>query len=151
MDIGEAFFSSKRTRAFSGEPLDSPQETVLPHSLAEFRGHCQSHESRLCAPPAGAGFGPPPVSGFLLGLQNLPTLVHAGLQIEVVRTAQFAGILVLGIGRLLQGIRRAAHATTRRRCFSSGNGHNGPLGVLSEASSETGRPSASRTGCDADK
>src|SRR6266404_9235336 len=38
MDIGEAFFSSKRTKAFSGEPLDSPQETVLPHSLAEFMG-----------------------------------------------------------------------------------------------------------------
>src|SRR4249920_1469967 len=92
-----------------------------------------------------------PWSGFLLGLQNLPALVHAGLQIKVVRTAQFAGILVLGIGRLLQRVRRAAHATPRGRCFSSGNGHNGPLGVLLEASSETGRPRASRTGCDADK
>jgi len=37
MDIGEAFFSSKRTKAFAGEPLGSLQETVLPHSLAEFR------------------------------------------------------------------------------------------------------------------
>src|SRR3977135_1525931 len=64
-----------------------------------------------------------PWAGFLLGLQNLPALVHAGFQIEVVRTAQFAGILVLGIGRLLQGIRRAAHATPRGRWFSSGNGH----------------------------
>jgi len=27
-------------------------------------------------------------SGFLLGLQNLPALVHAGFQIEVMRTAQ---------------------------------------------------------------
>src|SRR6476646_9034771 len=89
-------------------------------------------------------------SGFLL-LQHLPTLVHAGLEVEVVRTAQFAGILVLGIGRLLQCVRRAAHATPRGRCFSSGNGHNGPLGVLSEASSEPGRPSAARAGCDADK
>src|ERR1044071_7386266 len=68
-------------------------------------------------------------SGFLL-FQHLPALVHAGLEVEVVRTAQFAGILVLGIGRLLQRVRRAAHATPRGRCFSSGNGHNGPLGVL---------------------
>src|SRR6266404_2804982 len=92
-----------------------------------------------------------PWSGFLLGLENLPALIHAGLQIEVMRTAQFAGILVLGIGRLLQCVRRAAHATPRGRCFSPGNGHNGPLGVLSEASSGAGRPSAARTGCDADK
>src|SRR5206468_8169567 len=89
-------------------------------------------------------------SGFLL-FQHLPALIHAGLQVEVVRTAQLAGILVLGIGRLLQRVRRAAHTTPRRRCFSSGNGHNGPQGVLSEALSEAGRPSAARTGCDADK
>src|SRR6202042_3676555 len=66
-------------------------------------------------------------SGVLLGLENLPALVHAGLQIEVMRTAQFAGILVLGIGRLLQGIRRAAHATPGRRRFPSGNSHIGVL------------------------
>src|SRR5436305_9376935 len=71
-------------------------------------------------------------SGFLLGLQNLAALVHAGLEVEMMRTAQFAGILVLGIGRLLQRVRRAAHATPRGRCFSSGNGHFGsPLGMLS--------------------
>src|SRR6185437_9301843 len=62
-------------------------------------------------------------SGVLLGLEDLAALVHAGLEIEVVRTAQFAGILVLVIRRLLQGIGRTAHATPRRRCFSSGNGH----------------------------
>src|SRR5712671_2437790 len=66
-------------------------------------------------------------SGFLLGLQNLTALVHAGLQVEVMGTAQFAGILVLDIGWLLQCICRAAHATPRRRCFSSGNGHVGVL------------------------
>src|SRR5450756_2709587 len=113
MDIGEAFFSSKRTGTFSGEPLfrDSPPEIVLPHSSAEFRNQ-----------------GPTPLrSGFLLELQDLAALVHAGLQIEVMRTAQFAGILVLGIGRLLQRIRRAAHATPRGRCFSTGNGHVGVL------------------------
>src|SRR6202012_3886306 len=61
-------------------------------------------------------------SGFFL-LQNLPALVHAGLQIEVMRTTQLAGVLVLDIGRLLQRIRRTAHASPRRRCFSSRNGH----------------------------
>src|SRR6266436_6238398 len=66
-------------------------------------------------------------SGILLGLQNLAALVHAGLQIEVVGTAQFTGILVLYIGWLLQCICRAAHATPRGRCFSSGNGHVGVL------------------------
>src|SRR3954466_9888558 len=71
-------------------------------------------------------------SGLFLGLQDLAALVHAGLEVEVVRTAQFARILVLSVGRLLQGVRRAAHATPRGRCFSSGNGHNGPLGMLSE-------------------
>jgi hypothetical protein len=66
-------------------------------------------------------------SSRLFFLQDLAALVHAGLQIEVVRTAQFAGILVLGIGRLLQGIGRTAHATPRGRCFSTGNGHIGIL------------------------
>src|SRR4051812_42179955 len=95
----------------------------LAHSLAKFG------QTRVEAVPYSRTR-----SGFLL-FQPLPALVHAGLEVEVVRTAQFAGILVLGIGRLLQCVRRAAHATPRGRCFSSGNGHNGPLGVLSEASS----------------
>jgi len=42
-------------------------------------------------------------------------------------TAQLTGILILGIGRLFQSIRRTAHATPRGRCFSSGNGHVGIL------------------------
>src|SRR3979490_3148653 len=69
---------------------------------------------------------PPPASGFLL-LQDLAAFIHATLQVEVVRAAQFPGILVLGIGRLLQRVCRAAHATPRRRCFSTGNGHVGVL------------------------
>ena len=91
-------------------------------------------------------------SGFFLGLQDLPALVHAGLQVEVMRAAQFAGILVLGISRLLQRVRRAAHATPRGRCFSTGNGHvEYPLGVLSEASSETGPLQRFGAGANADK
>src|SRR6201988_5528349 len=62
------------------------------------------------------------VSGLFL-LQHLPALVHAGLEVEVVRTAQLARVLVLDIGGLLQRVGGAAHATARRRGFSAGNGH----------------------------
>src|SRR5438477_2939776 len=51
-------------------------------------------------------------SGFFLRLQDLPALIHSGLQVEVMRPPQLAGILVLDIGRLFQRIRRAAHATS---------------------------------------
>src|SRR5450755_622657 len=108
MDIGGAFFfEQERTVRFATGNL-------LPYSLAEFR-QAANRGGPGAAPEARAS-GLPPVSGFLLGLQNLPALVHAGLQIEVVRAAQLAGILVLGIGRLLQRVRRTAHATARGRC-----------------------------------
>src|SRR6266481_6119437 len=143
MDIGEAFLSSKR------DPSGPRQETCY---LTRYSGrHCPPRGLRLCVASFHAAPRPGHVrarwslarskprslsSGILLGLQNLAALVHAGLQIEVVGTAQFTGILVLDIGWLLQRICRAAHATPRGRCFSSGNGHvGGPLGVLSEASS----------------
>ena len=164
------FFSSKRTKAFSGGPFGPRRKpsylTRWPKSGTRHRvvaalGGVVSAASRTrarlqlvvglagcCAVRVRCGAnvqsgsklgrdGREPVanparfrqdsSGFLLGLQNLPTLVHAGFQIEVMRTAQFAGILVLGISRLLQCIRRAAHATPRGRCFSSWNGHVGVL------------------------
>ena len=46
----------------------------------------------------------------LLGLQDLAATIHAGLEIDVMRTAQFAGVLVLDVGRLLERVGRAAHA-----------------------------------------
>ncbi|CDX58229.1 hypothetical protein MPL1032_230290 [Mesorhizobium plurifarium] len=58
-----------------------------------------------------------------LRLQNLAAAIHAGLQVDVVRAAHFAGILVLDIGRGLEGVGRAAHAALRRRGFSFWNGH----------------------------
>src|SRR5438552_17120188 len=67
---------------------------------------------------------PGPRSGFLLWLQDLTALVHAGFQIEMMRPPQLAGILVFDIGRLLQRVGGAAHAASRRRGFSSRNGHN---------------------------
>jgi hypothetical protein len=47
-----------------------------------------------------------PLGALRLGLyfQHLAALVHAGLQIDVVRTAQLAGILVLDIGRALERV-----------------------------------------------
>jgi hypothetical protein len=55
--------------------------------------------------------------------QNLATTIHAGLQVDVVRTAQFAGILVFNVGRGLQRISRTAHAALGRRGFSFRNSH----------------------------
>src|SRR4249919_3098887 len=62
-----------------------------------------------------------------LGLQDLTALIHSGLQVDVVRTAQFAGILVLDIGRPLERVGGAAHAATRRRGFSFWHSHGTKL------------------------
>ena len=48
---------------------------------------------------------------------------HAGLEVDVMRTAQLAQILVFDIGRRLEGVRRTAHAALRRGRFSFGYGH----------------------------
>src|SRR5882757_5692433 len=121
MDIGEAFFSSTSETAGSQETCDL---TRWPNSG---RGRRSPREQGAALRRRGGLSAFRRVSGFLLGLQNLPALVHAGFQVEVVGAAQLAGILVLGIGRLLQRVRRAAHATPRGRCFSTGNGHVGVL------------------------
>src|SRR5688572_5615169 len=60
---------------------------------------------------------------FFLRLQDLAAAVHAGLEIDVVRTAQLTRVLVLDVGRLLERIGRLAHALTRRRGFLFGDGH----------------------------
>src|SRR2546430_7227536 len=63
------------------------------------------------------------VSDLGLRLEHLAAAVHAGLEIDVMRPAQLARILVLDIGRPRQGVGRAAHAAARRRCFSFRDGH----------------------------
>src|SRR6266545_4401992 len=88
-------------------------------------------------------------SGLGSGFEHLPALVHAGLQVDVVGTAQFAGILVLDVGRPLQGVGGPAHPAPRRRCFSLGDGHcRTPLGrpTLSESRAYRGsvRPTLGR-------
>src|SRR5262245_65410468 len=69
------------------------------------------------------GIGLEPPSGLLLRLEDLPTAVHAGLEIDVVGPAQLARILVLHVGRRRQRIGGAAHPAPRRRCFAFRNGH----------------------------
>src|SRR4029450_7246056 len=61
--------------------------------------------------------------GLALRLQYLTATIHAGLQIDMVRAAQFAGILVLDIGRGLQRIGGTPPAALRRRSFSFWNSH----------------------------
>src|SRR4051794_3820466 len=58
-----------------------------------------------------------------LRLEHRPALVHAGLQIDVVRRAQLTGILAPDIAGALQRIRRPAHAPPRRRRFLFRHGH----------------------------
>src|SRR3982750_1129019 len=66
----------------------------------------------------------PSVSSILgLHLEDLTAAVHAGLEVDVMRAAQFAGVLVLDVGRGLQGVGRAALAALHRRGFSFRNGH----------------------------
>src|SRR5262249_57750001 len=62
-------------------------------------------------------------SDFLLGLEDLAAAIHAGLEIDVVRAAQFAGILVLDIGRRCERVGGAAHPAPRRRSLSFRDGH----------------------------
>src|ERR1700733_10388630 len=110
MDIGEAFFFKRENQGIPGEARLARREKAS--DLTRWPNSGRAYQSspvnqglfvRICSHLPG--------SGFFLGLQHLPALVHAGLQIEVMRTAQFAGILVLGVSRLLDRIRRAAHAT----------------------------------------
>src|SRR5271156_5116417 len=67
---------------------------------------------------------------------HLPATIHAGFQVDVMRTAQFAGILVLDIGRSLQRIGRTAHAALSRRRFSFWHGHGVVLLCSGSSSSE---------------
>jgi hypothetical protein len=64
-------------------------------------------------------------SGFLgLDVEDLAAAIHAGLQIDVVGTAQFARILVFDIGGLCERVSRAAEAALHRRCLSFRNCHD---------------------------
>src|SRR5829696_7233149 len=69
-------------------------------------------------------------------LEDLAAAVHAGLEVDVVRAAKLARILVLDIGRGLQRVGRAAHAAARRRGLSFRNGHGSSPVVWATVKSE---------------
>src|SRR3954447_342969 len=74
-------------------------------------------------------------------LEDLAAAVHAGLEVDMVRAAKLARILVLDIGRGLERVGRAAHAAARRRGLSFRNGHGSSPVVRrpSKAKRPTGR------------
>src|SRR5262249_28496248 len=74
-------------------------------TLTAARGRAKSHAWRSGSAP----------SDFLFRLEHLAAAIHAGLEIDMVRAAQLAGILVLDIGRRREGVGRAAHAAERGR------------------------------------
>lgn len=70
---------------------------------------------------------PDPYSLVFFRGQDLTTLVHPGLQIDMVRTAKLAGVLVLNETVGPQGMMCAAHIAPGGRYFSFGDGHGGCL------------------------
>ena len=105
--------------ALRGGRVDGGGSRALPTRAA---GPCPKRKG-----PANRSLSSRPEGGrkssALLGLQNLATAVHAGLQVDVVGTAHFAGILVLDIGRGLECVGGTAHAALRRRRLSFGYSH----------------------------
>src|SRR5215203_6165914 len=71
----------------------------------------------------GAPSPRPPVSRLAARLKHLAAFIHAGLQVDVMRAAQFAGILVLDIARLLERVGGATHSAPGRCGFSFRDGH----------------------------
>src|SRR5579863_5477795 len=76
-----------------------------------------------------------------LGREHLAAFVHAGLQVDVVRPAQLAGLLVLDKAVGLQSVVRAAHAGARGRDFAFGDGHGKRFFGLADIVGEAAAPS----------
>src|SRR5690606_10409313 len=89
---------------------DSAQENVAPEHRAKEKG-------RTSRPSISADAENADLRVFLRR-QNLATAVHAGLQVDVVRTAQFARVLVFDVGRTLQSVCGTAHTALGRGRFS---------------------------------
>src|SRR5215204_2921454 len=75
-----------------------------------------------------------------LHLEDLAAAVHAGLEVDMVRAAKLARILVLDIGRGFERVGRAAHAAARRRGLSSRNGHGSSPVVRGATLAKAKRP-----------
>src|SRR5215218_1086460 len=70
--------------------------------------------------PAAAGHTR---SDFSLDREHLAATVFAALEVDVMRTAALAGLLVLDVGRRLQRIRRPAGSALHARHFFPRDGH----------------------------
>jgi hypothetical protein len=66
------------------------------------------------------------------GAQNLATFIHAGLQVDVVWTAKFAGHFVFNPGHSLHFLAGAAHANAATSHFFAWNSHFKPLKSLKD-------------------
>src|SRR5690606_10620153 len=62
--------------------------------------------------------------GLLLDRQDLATAIHAGLEVDVMRTTQLARILVFDIGGVGDRVGRAAEAALHRRGLAFWHSHN---------------------------
>src|SRR5215208_1918285 len=65
----------------------------------------------------------PPMSRLAARLEHLAAFIHAGLQVDVMRAAQFTGIFVFDIAGLLERVGGAAHSAPGRCGFSFRDGH----------------------------
>jgi hypothetical protein len=83
-----------------------------------------SHARQGCLAAAAVQRMPAIRLGFIrFDFQDRAAAIHACLQVDMMRATQFAGILVLDIGRGLQGIGRSAKAALHRGCFSFRDRH----------------------------
>jgi len=99
-----------RTTNGNGAPLKG---AVLTHSLGRISGR-----ARIACPPAINGNPEPALRLPFWASGTCRPLYMPVLEVEVVRTAQFAGVLVLGHRWASSaGVGGAAHATARRRRF----------------------------------
>ena len=86
-------------------------------------GRPRQHRNKKPGLRPGFFMGLPCEGSAFLRRQHLAAAIHAGLQVDVMRTAHFAGVLVLDIGRGLERVGRAAHAALGRRGFSFWHSH----------------------------
>ena len=73
--------------------------------------------------PYPAGTCPKNDSGVVLRFQHLAATIHAALQVDMVRTMQFAGIRIFHVSRLAQRVMAAALAALHLGNFTSGDRH----------------------------
>src|SRR5271165_6072861 len=100
----------------------TPSKAVASGALISSRDIWSGASHKTSGPTASSGF-----AHRRLRLQNLAAAIHAAFEVDVVRTSQFARILVLDIGRRFEGVGGAAHAAARGRGFASGDGHRSRL------------------------